>query len=248
MNELYAKFRDKGLSVLGVTGETPGQTAPFIRDNEALYPYAFDPDLATMRWFNQSGFPSAVLIDADGRVAWKGHPASLKEATIEKAIAGALLQPVFEVEGWSAIRELLDEERYAEAYAKVDATEGDAVRDRLRNGVDRILGRRMLDLKELWDAGEYLAVSESCDRLEKQISGLPELGQVLSYGAEMKKTRDIRDILAAQEKVRDMIPQGRLKSAQKQKLIKDLNKLAERFPGTVVERDVREAIARISGY
>ena len=36
----------------------------------------------------RDGIPSAFLVDTKGKIAWIGHPMSLKEAEIEAALAG----------------------------------------------------------------------------------------------------------------------------------------------------------------
>src|SRR5262245_57135774 len=37
------------------------------------------------------GIPQTFLIDADGKIAWQGHPMELTSATIKKALRGAKL-------------------------------------------------------------------------------------------------------------------------------------------------------------
>jgi hypothetical protein len=248
VNDLHEEFHDRGLSVLGVTGESAAETAPWVADHAMVYPYAFDIDFETMHWFGRRSLPSAVLIDAEGYVVYRGHPGRLKKETIEKAIDGALPVPVFEIEGWRAIRAALDDDRFAKAGGLARAAEGDEDRARLTRGVDLLLGRRIEVLETLWREGDYLAVKEHATRLADRLEGLPEEGLLRDWLGELRSDRDKRDIVRAQEKVRKLLPDGRLKSKERRDRIADLQELADRYPDTVVERDVRAAIARISGY
>lgn len=232
-----------------MTGETKGNTDPWIERHEVAFPYAFDPDLVTMDWFfGKYAFPSAVLLDPQGVIVWKGHPSSLKEETIEKALRGALPVPLFELGGYTdELREELQEERYAQAYARVAALESQLMRADLVRALDMLLERRLADVQELFELGDYLAVVERCERLQRSLGKLPQREAVDSYLRGIKGDRSKKKILDAQRKVLKLIPTKRLKSAQRLKVIKELGKIRERFPDTAAARDAQHAIARLSG-
>ncbi len=90
LNELHAKFAERGLVVLGVSNEPEAKVKPFLEQNGMKYPIAIDTTGAATKAYGVKGIPHAFLIDKDGNVAWSGHPATIREADIEAALVGAL--------------------------------------------------------------------------------------------------------------------------------------------------------------
>ena len=87
LDEMYAKYRDKGLVVLAVTDEGRGLVDKFIAETGAKHPILIESsDSATAYRIN--GFPSTFLIDADGKIAWAGNgagfPPTLLDSLLEK--------------------------------------------------------------------------------------------------------------------------------------------------------------------
>ncbi len=81
LDELARRYPD--LSVVLVTRQQAAAVRAAIGPDEHPYKVAID---ATGRTFTEYGvqyLPFAVLIDARGRIAWFGNPASLTDAQIE---------------------------------------------------------------------------------------------------------------------------------------------------------------------
>ncbi len=102
LNEIHEKFKDKGLVVIGQDCWERDEklVAPFLKKmgEKMTYRVALDDkpssDKGAMAetWMDaagQNGIPSAFLIDKQGRVAWIGHPMTLKESVIEEVLAGS---------------------------------------------------------------------------------------------------------------------------------------------------------------
>ncbi len=100
LNEIYKKFKDKGLVVIGLDyGESESHVAPFVKKmgNKMTYRVALD-DLRSnkngemaMTWMEaagRKGIPSAFLINTNGIIAWIGHPMELTDKMIEQVLAG----------------------------------------------------------------------------------------------------------------------------------------------------------------
>ena len=49
-----------------------------------------------MRAVGASGFPSAVVVDAQGNIAYSGHPASINASVLKPLLKGALKTPMYE--------------------------------------------------------------------------------------------------------------------------------------------------------
>ena len=101
LNEIYLKFKDKGLVVIGQDfGEQDDALVePFIKTmgGKMTYRVALDERTAGKRgkmvetWMTAArliSIPCAFLIDTKGVVAWIGDPMELKESTIEQVLAG----------------------------------------------------------------------------------------------------------------------------------------------------------------
>jgi thiol-disulfide isomerase/thioredoxin len=101
LNELAEKFKDKGLIVIGqdVWEEDEDAVAPFVKKmgNKMTYRVALDDKsdgskgkMATtwMKAADQSGIPSAFIVDTTGHIVWIDHPMKLNEETITRVLNG----------------------------------------------------------------------------------------------------------------------------------------------------------------
>ena len=101
LNEIYKKFKDKGLIVIGqnVSERDDSLVAPFVKKmgDKMTYRVALDDKTSdksgqmSTTWMEAAGLqgiPSAFLVDTKGKIAWIGHPMELKEYVIESVLAG----------------------------------------------------------------------------------------------------------------------------------------------------------------
>lgn len=103
LNEIYTKFKDKGLVVIGqnVWERDESLVKPFVEKmgDKMTYRVALDDKsdkdqekgamaITWMEAAGQNGIPAAFLVGKDGKIAWIGHPMSLKESVIEEVLAG----------------------------------------------------------------------------------------------------------------------------------------------------------------
>ncbi len=90
LNELYQKYKDRGLQVVAITQEDPDSVASFVKNqgDKMTYPVAIDGDGkmadAYMLAFGENGIPHAFVIDTKGKIVWHGHPMDDIEAVIQK--------------------------------------------------------------------------------------------------------------------------------------------------------------------
>lgn len=100
LNELHEKFKDKGLIVIGqdVWERDESLVEPFIKKmgEKMTYRVALDDKskeeqgamaVTWMKAAGQNGIPAAFVINKQGKVAWIGHPMSLKEEVLEDILA-----------------------------------------------------------------------------------------------------------------------------------------------------------------
>lgn len=101
LNEIHTKFKDKGLVVIGqnVWERDESLVKPFIEKmgDKMTYRVAMDDKSERERgamaetWMQaagQNGIPAAFLVGKDGKIAWIGHPMSLKDSVVEEVLAG----------------------------------------------------------------------------------------------------------------------------------------------------------------
>ncbi len=103
LNELYLKFKDKGLVVIGqaVSKQDQEKVKPFVSKmaDKMTYRVALDDFSNSERgamaasWYDAvwlKTLPSAILVGKDGRIGWIGGPRNLKDSLIEDALSGTL--------------------------------------------------------------------------------------------------------------------------------------------------------------
>jgi len=70
MNELEARYRDSGLTVVAINVDKRREDAlSFLRDVPARFTVVFDAEGRTPAAFDVKGMPSSYLIDREGRIA-----------------------------------------------------------------------------------------------------------------------------------------------------------------------------------
>lgn len=100
LNTLFAAKAEQGLVVIGLTGDDPNLVLPWVKKNEVKYPTA----TAQNKEYIVTGIPEAIVIDKDFKIAWRGHPAALDEAGLDRLLVGA--QPAVVVAGLEEVQAL----------------------------------------------------------------------------------------------------------------------------------------------
>lgn len=71
--ELYNKYKDKNVVFMTFTDEAKETAEPFV--TEMKMPYPIGVGSKTSKEYGVMGIPHAVIIGADQKIAWSGHPA-----------------------------------------------------------------------------------------------------------------------------------------------------------------------------
>ena len=80
LTEIQKQFKDKGVTVIGVSNESVDTVKPFVEKmgEEMNYTVAVDAEgkigKGYMTAFKQNGIPTAFIVDAKSNVVWVGHP------------------------------------------------------------------------------------------------------------------------------------------------------------------------------
>jgi hypothetical protein len=179
LNELHAKYRDKGVVILAVTNEGRGLVDKFVADHSSDHPIVIEEG-DSMAAFGGAGFPSSYLIDPDGNIAWVGHPGDLKDSQIEELLPRVRLAPVLPKK-LAPAQKLLEKADYAGAKKALDGqlagtgldeAERKAAEEALKWIADR--GASMLASAESAAASDPHAAAETLRRAAKSFDGLPD--------------------------------------------------------------------------
>lgn len=178
LDELHAKFRDRGVVILAVTNEARGLVDKFVKDTDSDHPIVIEEG-DSMGEFGGGGFPSSYLIDPDGNIAWAGHPASLKDSQIEELLPRVRLAPTLPKK-LAPAQKLLEKGDYAGAKKTLDGqiagtgldeAERKAAEEAVKWIEDR--GASMLASAESAAASDPHAAAETLRRAAKNFDGLP---------------------------------------------------------------------------
>ncbi|TAN37485.1 MAG: TlpA family protein disulfide reductase [Verrucomicrobia bacterium] len=86
LNEIYKKYKDQGLEIVGITGENPSEVRAFIKKVPMDYLVAHDSGGKLAGKFGVTGIPHAIVVNKDNVIVWEGHPMSLPEGEIKKIL------------------------------------------------------------------------------------------------------------------------------------------------------------------
>lgn len=86
LNEVYKKYKDKGLSIIGVTDEDKQTVRNFEKTVPIEYTVGFDPYKKLNEDFGIKGIPHAMIVDSAGKIVWEGHPMSMQDSDIEAVL------------------------------------------------------------------------------------------------------------------------------------------------------------------
>ena len=80
LTEIQKQYKDKGVTVIGISTEEPKTVRPFVQKMGDKMDYAVAVDVEGfmqknyMDAFNKQGIPQAFLINKAGKIVWEGHP------------------------------------------------------------------------------------------------------------------------------------------------------------------------------
>lgn len=89
LNEVYKKYKDKGLEIIGVTKEDRQTVRNFEKNIPIEYTVAHDTYGKLNDEFQIKGIPHAMIVDKSGKIVWEGHPMRLPESQLETVLKAA---------------------------------------------------------------------------------------------------------------------------------------------------------------
>lgn len=85
IQKLHDRYRERGLTVLAISYETPEQMQRYLKENAFSMPVGSDPEKKTVTAYGIRSWPTTVVLDKEGKVAHVGSPYDA-EAAVEKVL------------------------------------------------------------------------------------------------------------------------------------------------------------------
>jgi thiol-disulfide isomerase/thioredoxin len=86
LNEIYAKYKPKGLEIVGITDEDEATVKKFQQQIPMEYNVAINTPSSIYKQFGIEAIPTAFLVDRAGKIVWTGHPMELTETQIQSVL------------------------------------------------------------------------------------------------------------------------------------------------------------------
>lgn len=217
-----------------MTEESAKLTEPWIQRHEAGYAYAYDKGGKLKRFFGVRGIPHAVLVDPNGVVVWRGHPASLTGSTIEEHLAGALTFPLY---AWpssaSSVGKVLAKGELGLALDKARKLEESEEHARVLKEVEGLVEGRLAATEAALEKGDFLGALETAKelghKLKKEALATERMQRVLDA---IDGNEDAKALIAVQEKIAKLRKQDPTKRKQVDKALEDLREIMREHPDT----------------
>ena len=254
MNELHSKFEPRGLSIVGVTGESARETEPWVAEQGVRYGYAYDKGGKLARKLGIQGIPHAVLVDPKGIVRWRGHPGQLTDQMIEEQLAKTeglaldvqlLCKKLPDSAG--AVKEPLQKGQFGKAIAaaKQSAATDPAAKEWLAE-LDAIVQSRIARVTAKRTEGDFLAAVELAKELEQQLAGAPQAQAVAAQAKAITGDKAAAAVLAAQKQLQaigERIAKAK-KAKEMQGLVATLEQIKRKHEGTYAAAQALELLSK----
>ena len=86
LNAWHQRYAPKGLSIVGVTKETPDIVAAFMERTQMDYPVAVGMKRSLQDSLGIKALPYAVFARRDRKIIWRGQPQAINDALIESLL------------------------------------------------------------------------------------------------------------------------------------------------------------------
>lgn len=214
LNQLWDKYKDKGVVLIAVTNEGRKLVDAFVAKNGATYPIVVESG-DSGETYDIGGYPTQFVIGPDGRIAGKDFNEGLIDSLLPKQRIAPKLPEKF-----AAVSKLLEKRSYAEARKALEAgIAGRVTEDEKKAAEDSIqwidaAGPAALESAAADEkAGNFGDAAEAYEDTAADFAGLDAatkaaeaLKALLADPAKKKEVDGSRALAKAREEARDMTP------------------------------------------
>lgn len=233
LNELYAKFKDQGLVIVGVSNESKSEIETSNEKVKKDFVLARIKGEDTDRAYGVKGFPSSCLVDAEGRVVWSGHPNELDEKVLTDLLAKSLVVPALP-DAFKDINKLIASRKWGKAYDSIGKALAAKADDKdLQKGkadIESVVKRRTEEAKTALDAGEFGKAWDLYEEVAEVFSGMSAAIEAKAALETLRKNPAAKDELGAHAQVKKAEEQ--LAKGDADKAVATWKALIKKFPNT----------------
>jgi hypothetical protein len=179
LGQLYEKYKDRGLVVVGLTNEPRGVVDKFVADTSAKHVIVLESG-DSGNSYKIKGYPSTFLIDVNGKIVGTSDDGGVSDQAIEAQLAKVLLPPKLTPK-LAPAQALLDKKKFADARKLLDKTTADEkAADEDKKAAEEAVkwmdeaAKRQLDAAAAdVTGGDYASAAETYVRISEQFKGLP---------------------------------------------------------------------------
>ncbi len=240
LNEFHQQFKDRGVRLLTMSKEDAGTVDKFVKDKKILYPVAIDDGGKTAEIYGVSGVPDALVLDADGRIVWRGHPGD--HESLVKAVEQALEDAAIVAPPQTPHKRLKDVvtrlsdgalgEAHVAAGKLVADTDADvsSQANAITQSIEALVTRHKEKAEEEAKSGGYFAAAQRLQKLADRLKGSSLQKDLTQRADEIRKTPNAAQDLAAGEMLEKAFEAAF--KGDTARTYKELNALVKKFPGT----------------
>lgn len=246
MNHFHRKFREEGLTVLGVAAEEDHRVRRWADDNRVEHAWASDPDGDLAALVAPQGGCGAALFDAAGRVVWRGDPGALQPQTLLPLLGKAFQLPMDQWGGAAAAtRSALRAGDLLKALERAEGIPAEQGGVAIRGTIGYLVDARMELFFEADRAGDRLGQRLRARELAKALDSDPRRAQVEQCLDAAKADPLTAKILVAQREVRECRTLKIRRKKDRERAIAALQEIVRELPGTHAAFEARQMLALI---
>ncbi|MBZ0152134.1 MAG: hypothetical protein K8J09_11445, partial [Planctomycetes bacterium] len=254
MNELHAKFAERGLLIIGVSDEAESAIqSVFIDKIGAKYPIV-KVDAKDVAGYGIKFYPSLYCLDADGNVVSVPDDREPSEARIEELLKNVTLAPKLPAEArYEPLRALWNKKDYGKLrdhLAQMLAQPNlDAAMREVYEGQQKVLDQKVAAQQQrvakLGEGPDFFTASAQLAKIEKEWKGFPVAAEARAQLTRFAGDAPIRQEIAAGKALQKLLDSyDPSKQAQARKLLEELARFAKKHPDTYAGQQAAKMVAQ----
>jgi tetratricopeptide (TPR) repeat protein len=235
LNEMYAKYAEQGLVIVGVTDESGSTVDGSLKKDGQTYPIGMVKGGSADAAYGVSGFPTVVLVGPDGNVLTvdKRHP----EAEIKEALKRAVLIPTLEGKSYSSVNKAIKAKQLGKALVAIEKmlvkTPEDSQLLDAKTAIEKSFTGRYEGAIAQAEKGGYGGALDALETIQDLYKGYGRTAEASAKAKEIKKDPKAKDDIAAHSMLRKAKADfAKGKKANRASAIKTCEKIIAKYPNT----------------
>lgn len=243
LNALQAKYKDKGLVVIGITNEEQKLVDDAIEAWKQEIVIARVQGSKTDGAYGVETFPYAFLIDAQGRIAWSGQPMMIDESLFPELLAQVIMvRPL--PDKFRDVNQLLERRRLGKAFEAIERglvqAQGDADLARAKTEIEAALKQRLEGAQALADALDFGLAFDAYSEVVQTFAPMAGALEAEAAADSIRRDPAAKDELAAHAQMK----KGEELSArgEREPAIQAWKLLVKKYPSTKAAKRAKVAL------